>query len=353
MQPSAIKVKRVSARVGVALLATALLLGWSMAPASAAEPVQIRIGYVHVPSELGPVMFMMKQVLKNYGKTYTIDYLPFRGTGPMIPAMAAKELDLVTLAFNSFEAAINNAGLDLKIYADNFQDGVKGFYTGQWGVLENSGINSIADLKGKRFSVPAINTAVDMGMRAVMEKQGWTAGKDYHVVEVQFANTEAFLREKKIDVGFFAQAFWARAQRAGGIRQIFKMTDAFGGVTQFVLRLGRKEFMEQHRSIMVDYLEDYLLALRYVQNPKNRDEVVKAAAKFFKLPEQAINPWFIVPGKDYYRDPNGYINAEALQRNLKQMVEMGFSKKLLKVADYWDHSYLDAAVARVGRVATP
>lgn len=333
-------------RTLVGLFAVVFAIGLLVGQAFSAEPLKIRVGIVKVPTEIMPAMFANKKILKNAGKSYKVEFIAFRGTSPMIPALAAKEIDLATLAFNSFATAINNAKLDLTIYVDNFQVGVPGYNSGQWGVLANSGINSIGDLRGKRFAVPAINTAVDMGMRAVMKKQGMVAGKDYHVVEVRFANTETFLREGKIDVGFFVPPFWAKAQRKGGLKEIFKMTDAFGGVIQFVLRIGRTEFLRANRSVLVDFLEDYLLALR---DPKNRNESVRLSAKVNKLPEGAIKAWLLVTGKDYYRDLNGQIDADALQRNLDQMLDMGFSKKKIKVGDYWDSSYLEAALKRVGR----
>ena len=334
----------------IVVLSVIVLVAAFVAGPAAAKPLKIRIGYVHVPSELQPVMFKNKSVLKHDGKSYTLDFTPFRGTGLMIQGLAAKEIDIATLAFNSFETAVNNAKLDIKIIIDNFQDGKPGYYTGIWGVLSDSGISSVKDLRGKRFAVPAINTAVDIGMRAVMRNAGMKAGKDYHVVEVKFPNMEVFLREKKVDVSFFAQAFWARATHKGGVKEIFKMTDAFGGVTQFVFRVARTDYLKKNRAVVVDFIEDHVRALRHFRNPKNREASVTAAAKYYKLPERAIKPWLLAPGKDYYRDLNAYINVGALQSNLDDMFKMGFSKKRIDVKEYWAHEYLDEALKRVGRV---
>ena len=181
--------KRSTTSLKVALVVVSFLLFIGSLPSqSGAAPLKIRIGYVSVPSELMAVIFTNRKVLKHFGKSYTAEFIGFRGTGPMIQALAAKEIDLATLAFNSFASAINNAKLDLKIYADNFQDGAPGYYTGQWAVLADSGLNSIEDLRGKRFAVPALNTGTDLGLRAAMLKHGMAANKDYSLVEVRFPN---------------------------------------------------------------------------------------------------------------------------------------------------------------------
>jgi len=47
--------------------------------------------------ELGSLLFEKKELLRHYGKSYTVETARFQGTPPMITALAAGELDIADL----------------------------------------------------------------------------------------------------------------------------------------------------------------------------------------------------------------------------------------------------------------
>ena len=56
----------------------------------------------------------------------------------MITALANNEIEIGDLAFSSFALAVQNAGMDdLRVIADEFQDGVEGYYTNEFFVLKD------------------------------------------------------------------------------------------------------------------------------------------------------------------------------------------------------------------------
>ena len=64
--------------------------------------------------------------------------------------MATGDLDIALLSYSSFPLAIQNANMqDLRIIADEFQDGADGYYSAEFMVLKDGPINKIEDLKGK------------------------------------------------------------------------------------------------------------------------------------------------------------------------------------------------------------
>jgi sulfonate transport system substrate-binding protein len=68
----------------------------------------------------------------------------------MITAMANGELEVADLGFSTVAIAIQNAGMDdLRIIADELQDGVNGHYSSEYMVLANGPIRTVEDLKGK------------------------------------------------------------------------------------------------------------------------------------------------------------------------------------------------------------
>ena len=98
----------------------------------------------------------------------------------MITAIANNELEVSNLAYSSLAIAIENAGLDdIRVIADEFQDGVPGYYTQEYFVRKDSGIDKVEDLKGKVIGTNAGGSAVDIAMRAMLRKHGLEEKRDY------------------------------------------------------------------------------------------------------------------------------------------------------------------------------
>jgi NitT/TauT family transport system substrate-binding protein len=107
----------------------------------------------------------------------------------------------------------------------------------------------------------------------------------------------------------------------------------------------RKSFIDKHRAAMVDFMEDVLRIERWYLDPKNHEEVKKIASTFLKVPPDRFN-WLFTKD-DYYRDPNGLPDLDALQRNVDTTAELGFFKSSFKVKDYADLSVVKEAAARL------
>ena len=59
---------------------------------------------------------------------------------------------------------------------------------------------------------------------------------------------------------------------------------------------------------------------------------------------------WLLSRNDYYRDPNGLVDAAMLQKNIDTLYDMQFIKKPLALGAYLDSSYVDQAKQRL---ATP
>lgn len=69
--------------------------------------------------------------------------------------------------------------------------------------LQGSGINSLADLKGKRVSVGAPGSGTEVNARAVLESNG-ISYNDFTVQRLNFNETADALRDNDIDAGFWS-----------------------------------------------------------------------------------------------------------------------------------------------------
>src|SRR5215475_5111886 len=136
-----------SVKVMLAAAATAVL---GASSASSAEPIKIRISWVAPVSNWGSILLEKKDLAKHLGKSYTVESTRFAGTPPMVTALANNELEIANLTYSTLPIAIQNAGLDdLRVIADEFQDGNPGTYSNEFNVLNDGPIKKVEDLKGK------------------------------------------------------------------------------------------------------------------------------------------------------------------------------------------------------------
>ena len=245
-------------------------------------------------------------------------------------------------------AAIQNAKIeDLRILADEFQDGVGDYFSMTFMARKDSGINRIEDLKGRVFGTIGIGSIGDVATRVLLRKHGLEDKRDYSVIEAPNSSMVPMLQAKKIDV-FAAQGilFFDPALQEIG-KPIFTQKDAFGPAETSVF-VGRKPFLEANRAAVVDFFEDMLHA-RFVGTwirpiVTRRSKII---ADFSKLPPERFSSW-IFTKQEQYRDPNGIPDLEiVLQRVFNIEKESGLLKRDLIAADYADLSYIKEAGARL------
>ena len=330
--------------LAVAALAAALAL---LHPAAGrAEPVKIRIGWLLVPAEITPIMTPQPGIARHAGQSYVLEPIRFQASSLMIPALANGDLDVAPFGYSSFALAVENANLtDLRIFADEDRDGVDDHFTTQYVVRRDSGIGSVADLKGRVFATNAPGSIGDMPVRFMLRRNHLEAGRDVTVVEAAFPNMNAMLLEKKADLIMSVLPFYLDPQLQSAGRTLFTSRDAMGP-TEISFLTASKTFLDAHHAAIVDFLEDYLRALRWYNDPANHDAAVKAAADFVKIPPERFASWAFTR-QDYYRDPLARVDAAALQKNVDVQQELGFLKAKLNVAPYVDPSLAAEAAARV------
>jgi len=326
-----------------AALALTLLLPFA---ARAADPVKIRFGYGEVPGVISPLLFVKTDILKHYGKSYTVDPIYFQATSVALQTMAAGEVDISYIAFSSLGLAIQNGGIDLKVINDLGGWSSKGYQGPEYLVLDDSPIKSITDLKGKVLATSAKGSGFHYAMLANLKKAGLSDKTDFTVVEVRLPAMEAALREKKVDLITATAPFLQIAKAKGGVRSLFKPEDAMGDV-QSLVNVATASFLKKHGDVVVDFLEDYIIALQWFLDPKNHDEAVKIASDFTKRPVASLQSWVFTKG-DFYRDPTATPDLVALQRNLDTIHDLGVIRSRIDIKPYVDLGYLDKAKARLG-----
>jgi len=295
---------------------------------------------------LPPVLFAKEGLAKHLGQTYTIEPLHFEGTSPMITGFAAGEVDIGPIAYASFATAVQNAGMsDLKIIADEFRDGVDGYYSSEYMVLKDGGINSVDDLKGKVLATNALGTAAYIGMTAILVKHHLVERKDYTVIEVPFPNMTAMLLEKKADLVGPPPVFANNPDFRAKTRILYTQKDSMGP-TQMTFFAARAPFLEKNRAAVLDFMEDELRAVRWYVDPANEQEALAIVSRFTKIPAERLQG-LVFTKRDYYRDPTGVPDLDMLQHNLDTQRALGLLKDPVDVKKYADLSFIEEAGKRL------
>jgi sulfonate transport system substrate-binding protein len=329
--------------------AISLLVGgtaWGVQPAKAAAPVTIRMAYTVPELDLLSQFTAKTDILKHYGRSYTVEPRHFQGASSMIRAFTTNELDLGHLAYSTFALAVRHTRLDVRILAEGRKCVGPGSFADTWAVLDTSEIQTVADLRGKRIGIDAFGTAADLALRVLLKKHGMVDKKDYQIVEISSAHQDAMLRAGRIHAAYLVQPFWSMARAKGGVRSIFDLHDALGS-TQLVFLAGRTEFLTTHPEAVQDFFEDFLRFWQWMLDPTNRAEVVQLGAALTKRPVEAFADWLLTRN-DYYRDPEALVDAAMLQRNVDLLYDMGFIQQRLDTGKYLDLSHVHQAKQRLG-----
>jgi len=98
-------------------------------------------------------------------------------------------------------------------------------------------------------------------------------------------------------------------------------------------------FIKSQRAAVSAFLSDYVRGLQWFYDPANRKQAIALTADFTKSPPELLDSYFLT-NKDYYRDRNGCVNAELIQRPVDAMAEQGLIPQPMKITDYLDASLL-------------
>jgi len=283
--------------------------------------------------------FMRQRVLKGYGKSYTLSVVYTRGTPEAASLLAAGQADLASQACTSFATALSRGIVTggLTAIAD-VHDVRAGYSKLPFYVLQASQIRSVEDLRGKTLAVNAYGTITDLVARSVLKRSGLDPKKDLRIVEISFPSIGPALREGRIDAGVLPVPFGPIEDAKGNIRELFNATDAFGTFSS-IFQVARTRFLEESPDAVRAWLDDYVVGLHWLYDPANRRDAVALAAEVSKSTPEILEGFFLTE-KDYYRNPNGCLNAGLLQPPIDAMFQEGLLAKRVDVSPHVDMKYL-------------
>ena len=234
---------------------------------------------------------------------------------------------------------------DLRVIADEFQDGVDGYYSQEFMVLNDSRIEKIEDLKGKVLATNAAGSAIDIAMRAMLRRHGLEDKRDYTVSSRRsFQQMRAMLAEKKVAMMQGTLPF-SLDPNSGEWR-----IRCLPAEMRSAPRNSWRGQHARHSSIRIceamnDFMEDAMRIERWFVDPANHDEVMQIASRITKQPPERFS-WAFTKA-DFYRDPNMLPNITALQSNVDLTRDLGFVKINIDVPKFADLSFVQEAAQRL------
>ena len=326
-------------RKALVILALLAAISACLSGAASAEPVKIRISWVVVPGELTPII-LAPGVARHEGTSYSVEHTHFAGGPLSVTAFAAGEVDMAGFGFATIASAIQGAGIDdLRVIADVLQDGAEGWYTNGFVVRNDSPIRAVEDLKGRVAAINAKGGLLDIPLRAMLRKHGLDDAKDVTIIEAALPNMKATLLQGKADLIGTLLPFAMDAELRANARTLFTSADAAGRIQVSTLAV-RAGFIAQHRAALVDFLEDYIRAVRWYLDPVNHDRAVQILADFNKQPAALFESWVFTRG-DQYHNLDALPDPVLLQENIDWLRRLGYVKDPIDM-----HYHTDASLAR-------
>lgn len=324
-------------RAGAALVVgTVAVLAVAAGRAGDAAPPAIRLGW-SVPAQTQHYVMMKKpELLKNHGKLYTVEWTNFPASTAIIQAIASRNLDAGGISIVPIARTIEQKAVDLRIVADVMSERPDGFQT-TWVTLEGSGITRVEDLRGKTMGVAGYGSTTDLLGRAILRRHGLDPDRDVKRVEVPFPVMEATMRKGEIVAGELAQPFYANAKARGGVRDLFTAKEVLP-VLPLLLEVFTADFIARNPEAVRGFLEDYVAALDYARDPKNRDEVIGIVAEVTKQPREVLRTFLLTP-QDYAMAPDALPDVGAVQKTFDFLTEAGVLKTKLNAASVVDLRY--------------
>src|SRR4029078_8396332 len=310
-----------------------------------AEPVKIRVSWIAPLSNWASLLMEKKELARHMGKSYVLEPVPYAGTPQQITALANNEHEVANLAFATLPTAIHNAGLsDLRVISDEFQDGVKDYYSQEYMVLADGPVKRLEDMKGRVIATNAGGSAVDVAMRKMLRTVGLEQKRDYTMIEAPLPTMRAILADKKADLVPLVVPFSFDPQVRAIAKPLFHNRDVMG-LTQLLIWCARQSFIDKNRAAMVDFMEDTLRITYCFLDPKNHAEVMAIGSRLTKQPPERLG--WVFTNKDYYHVPGMRPDLDALQRNVALVKELGLIGADTDVKKYSDLSVLEDATKRL------
>lgn len=320
-------------------------------PPPAKELQVVKVAFDNAPSEAGIILgdklgFFEEQGIK-------IEYVKFNSGADELAAIASNQVDISRGIINAglFNAA--NRGIGIKLVADGGHNiPTKGYF--QIALKKGLGakVKDYKDLKGLKIAIASIGSINELFVQKALEKGGLT-GKDVQFVVVDsFPDMLTAVANGSADATMQIEPLITKGVDEG-ILEWWKDPDEYTQGEQISILMYGPEFAKKPdlgKQFMVGYLKGvraYNDAL--VEGNKDQDKVIDILTKNTFVDKAEIFKRMKPPG--LY--PDGDVLKEGIISDQKWYMQKGLVKIEANVDQLVDTSYIEYAVAKLGKYQKP
>ena len=255
------------------LLASFILLSISNLPQSfSAEAAKVIIGMDAPTLSDLPLSLALK---KDFFKPEGLSVLPvlFRSGPTAMQALVSGSIQFSTGFGTGTRAAM--AGAPVK--------GIIGFNNKPAFILygrRESGIRSIADIKGKKIAVTGVGSTTDYAARAILTHNHIDPDKQVSILAVGSESVFAALQKGAVDAAILWAPGFAIAEKLGMVR-LQSLADILELPGSGVVV--SDQLIKENPLLIKKFLRGTVKGFHYVHDPKNKDEIVSSITKDFSL----------------------------------------------------------------------
>ena len=330
--------------LGASVVCVLATLAWG-GLVSAAEPIKVRMGWQ--PAE--EALFFIAREDKLFEKVgLAPEYIRFNAGPPMFAALRAGDVDIAYMGTPPAVIAMAQ-GIPIKIFYVEANSGPAEALI----VQPDSGINKVADLKGKTVAIWR-GTSADYALQRALTKAGLKEG-DLKILDLDVTAIIAAFRKKEVD-GVVIWDPWALQLENMGGKSVIRASDV--GVQLPVSWLGQdawlanpegaKRFiqaMKMAHKIMTKDLQRVAAVMAKVMEMKAEDAEKVINRNYFPTAEELIDP-----GNILSMHPDAIAKGKGLVDVVKGVAEFlkskGRFKKIPDVANRIDPRGLKLALGQ-------
>lgn len=297
-------------------------------------PVEIRLGGGFSSEEPLWLMQVDPSLTPHQGKSYTLNITQFRANADRLNAYQANQIDIASIGQGATLVAASQ-GIPLKVVASVIKETPgKGFNT-LFMASKDSGINSIADVKGKVIGIPDFKSPTDMWARAAIRSAGMDPDKDVKYAIIPIPSMQEAVRSKKIDIGMFPQPFAATVLKTGEFKEVFNAKTGVQADEDFLSMMVNPDFLKNNEQAVRDFLSDYVAALKYYnEHGQEARKLLIEKQKVKAEPDVYINM------TDNNRSADGKVDPEGWSKIQDVLLQEKWLDKPVDLNAIIDMSYL-------------
>jgi NitT/TauT family transport system substrate-binding protein len=235
----------------------------------AADKPEVRIGWVYAMANAPVIIADKKGMFASSGIDAKLTEF---NSGPILfQALAANQLDV---GYVGFVPAANWATRGLNTVT------VAKINTGQHAMVvrKDSGINSMADLKGKKIAGVKKGSGTDALLRGYVLKEvaKLDPDKEVEIISMPSGNMGASLMTKVVDAAFMWEPFTTQYLLNGETKVLFNVGEGMPGYPWYVV-LVKKEYLEKNKDAIVKLLQAHEEAVDFLNSsPTAGNDIIAA-----------------------------------------------------------------------------